>query len=73
MTTYEQPDRWAPWWAYVIAIGATNQVHMGIFLRDATATWLRIVFGVASILVVTAVVTLIYRTRNRRRMSRGQH
>lgn len=32
MTSEQQYDRWAPWWAYVIAIGATNQVHMGLTL-----------------------------------------
>jgi hypothetical protein len=52
--------RWAPWWLYVIAIVVANQVRTG-WLQPDMALWLEIAIGLASIALVMAVVTAVWR------------
>jgi hypothetical protein len=52
--------RWAPWWLYVIAIVVTNQVRTA-WLQPDMALWLEIAIGLASIALVVAVVTAVWR------------
>jgi hypothetical protein len=55
----ERPSRRAPWWVYVIAIVATNQLRM-LWQPDDLATGLEIVIGVTAMALVAAVVTAAY-------------
>jgi hypothetical protein len=57
----QRPARWAPWWLYVIAIVATNQLRTRLLMPAELATWLEIVIGAGSIALVVAVVTAVYR------------
>ena len=59
--------RWAPWWVYAIAIIAGNQLRTRWLMPDELATWLQLVIGVASIALVAAVVTVVYRAIGRGR------
>jgi hypothetical protein len=52
--------RWAPWWLYVIAIVVTNQARTA-WLQPDMALWLEIAIGLASIALVVAVVTAVWR------------
>lgn len=61
MASEQRSDRWAPWWVYVIALVATNQLRTQLLIPDGMATWLQIVIGVVSMLVVATLVTVIYR------------
>jgi hypothetical protein len=53
--------RWAPWWAYVIALVVTNQLRTRLLMPDDLATWLQVVIGVGSMALVAALVTAVYR------------
>lgn len=65
MQAQEQgPTRWAPWWAYVIAIVVTNQLRM-LWQPDDLATGLEVVIGVTAMALVAAVVTAAYRAVRR--------
>jgi hypothetical protein len=57
--------RWAPWWVYLIAIVVTNQVRTQWLVPEDLATWLQVVIGLASIALVVAVVTAIWRVVRR--------
>jgi hypothetical protein len=57
----QTPARWAPWWAYVIAIVVTNQIRTRWLMPDDLATWLEVVIGAGSIALVAVVVTAVYR------------
>lgn len=56
-----RPARWAPWWAYVIAIVVTNQLRTRYLVPEDLATWLQVVIGVSSMALVAALVTVAYR------------
>jgi hypothetical protein len=60
----ERPSRWAPWWGYVIAIVATNQLRM-LWQPGDLATGLEVVIGVTAMALVAAVVTAGYRAVRR--------
>ena len=79
----QRPSRWAPWWVYVIAIVATNQLRM-LWQPDDLATGLEVVIGVTAMALVAAVVTAAYgaveavapdgaAARDRRPGGAGQH
>jgi hypothetical protein len=61
LASERRSDRWAPWWAYVIALVATNQLRTRLLVPDGMATWLQFVIGVVSMLAVATLVTVIYR------------
>ena len=61
MTTAQRSARWAPWWIYVLAIVATNQLRTQLLIPEGMATWLQVVIGVASMLAVAILVTVAYR------------
>jgi hypothetical protein len=52
MTTNSASTGWAPWWVYLIAIVATDQLRSQLLIPDGTDTWLQILIRVASMLVV---------------------
>jgi hypothetical protein len=56
-----RPARWAPWWAYVIAIVVTNQLRARYLVPEELATWLQVVIGLGSMVLVAALVTVVYR------------
>jgi hypothetical protein len=56
-----RPARWAPRWAYVIAIVVTNQLRTRYLVPEDLATWLQVVIGVSSMALVAALVTVAYR------------
>jgi hypothetical protein len=60
-----RPARWAPWWAYVIAIVVTNQLRTWLLAPAGLATWAQIVIGAISIAAVAALVTVVYRAVSR--------
>jgi hypothetical protein len=41
----QRSARWAPWWLYVVAIVATNQVRVQWLQPEELATWLELVIG----------------------------
>jgi hypothetical protein len=53
--------RWAPWWVYVIAIVATNQLRTQLLTPNDLATWLEVVIGLGSMALVATLVTVAYR------------
>jgi hypothetical protein len=57
--------RWAPWWAYVIAIVVTNQLRVQWLRLEDLATWLEVVIGVGAMALVAAVVTAAWRMARR--------
>jgi hypothetical protein len=57
--------RWAPWWAYVVAIVVTNQVRVQWLQPEELATWLEIVIGVGAMALVAAAVTAVWRLARR--------
>jgi hypothetical protein len=57
--------RWAPWWAYVIAIVVTNQLRVQWLQLEDLATWLEVVIGVGAMALVAAVVTAAWRMARR--------
>ena len=59
----QRPSRWAPWWVYVIAIVATNQLRM--LWQPDLAAGLEVVIGVTAMALVAAVVTAAYRAVRR--------
>jgi hypothetical protein len=61
----QRSTRWAPWWLYVIAIVVTNQLRTGWLLPEGMALWLEIAVGLASIALVVAVVTAVWRAVRR--------
>ena len=61
----ETKRRWAPWWVYAIVIVAANLARTVYLVPDGMALWLQILIGVASILLVAALVTVIYRAARR--------
>ena len=60
----QHPSRWAPWWVYVIAIVATNQLRM-LWQPDGPAAGLEVVIGVTAMALVAAVATAAYRAVGR--------
>jgi hypothetical protein len=66
MQAQTQPRaRWAPWWLYVIAIVATNQLRVQWLQPEDLATWLEVVLGVGAMALVAAVVTAVWRAVRR--------
>jgi hypothetical protein len=61
----QRSTRWAPWWLYVIAIVVTNQLRTRWLLPEGMALWLEIAVGLASIALVVAVVTAVWRAVRR--------
>jgi hypothetical protein len=61
----QRSARWAPWWVYLIAIVVTNQVRSRWLVPEDLATWLQVVIGLASIALVVAAVTAIWRAIRR--------
>jgi hypothetical protein len=57
--------RWAPWWAYAIAIVVTNQLRVQWLQPEDLATWLEVVIGVGAMALVAAVVTAAWRMARR--------
>jgi hypothetical protein len=60
-TQRQRPARWAPWWAYVIALVVTNQLRTRYLVSEDLATWLQIVIGLGSMALVAVLVTAVYR------------
>jgi hypothetical protein len=60
-TQRRRPARWAPWWAYVIAIVVTNQLRTRYLVPEDLATWLQVVIGLGSMVLVAVLVTAVYR------------
>jgi hypothetical protein len=60
----QRSTRWAPWWVYVIAIVVTNQLRTG-WLQPDMVLWLEIAIGLASIALVVAAVTAVWRAVRR--------
>jgi hypothetical protein len=61
----QRSTRWAPWWLYAVAIVVTNQLRTGWLQPEGMALWLEIAVGLASIAVVVAVVTAVWRAVRR--------
>ena len=61
----QRSARWAPWWIYVVAIVATNQIRVQWLQPEELATWLELVIGVAAMALIAAVVTVVYRLARR--------
>ena len=57
----QRSARWAPWWVYVIALVATNQLRTQWLVPGGLATWLEVVIGLGSMALVAALVTAVYR------------
>jgi hypothetical protein len=57
----DRPARWAPWWAYLIAIVVANQLRTRYLVPEELATWLQVVIGLGSMALVAALVTVAYR------------
>jgi hypothetical protein len=57
--------RWAPWWIYVIALIATNQLRIQALQPDDLPFWLEVGIGVASMALVAAIVTALWRAVRR--------
>jgi hypothetical protein len=58
-------SRWAPWWVYVIALIATNQARTLLLQPDDLPFAAEVGIGVASMALVAAVVTVVYRAVRR--------
>jgi hypothetical protein len=56
----EPASRWAPWWAYVVAIAPAN-LGKELVLPDDTAWWLRPGLTAVIAIVAIAFVTAVYR------------
>ena len=61
----QRSTRWAPWWLYAVAIVVTNQLRTGWLPPEGMALWLEIAVGLASIALVVAVVTAVWRAVRR--------
>ena len=61
----QRSARWAPWWAYLVAIVVANQVRVQWLQPEELATWLELVIGVAAMALVAAAVTAVYRVVRR--------
>jgi hypothetical protein len=57
--------RWAPWWAYVVAIVVTNQARVQWLQPEELATWQEIAIGVGAMALVAAAVTAVWRLARR--------
>jgi hypothetical protein len=57
-----QQGRWAPWWAYLIAIALINQLRQQLVGREA-ADWIHVITAIPLAAVVFAAVTIVYRSR----------
>jgi hypothetical protein len=57
----QRSARWAPWWVYVIAIVVGNQLRTRYLVPDDLATWLQVVIGVGSMVLVALLVTVVWR------------
>jgi hypothetical protein len=60
-----QQSRWAPWWVYVIALIVTNQVRTLLLQPDDLPFLAEVGIGVASMALVAAAVTVVYRAVRR--------
>jgi hypothetical protein len=56
----EPASRWAPWWAYVLAIVPAN-LSKELVMPDDAAWWLRPGLTAAIVILGLAFVTAIYR------------
>jgi len=60
-TNRQASARWAPWWAYLVAIVATNLVRISWLQPEEWPTWLEAIVGIGSIAFVVVLVTAVYR------------
>ncbi len=61
----QRPARWAPWWLYVAALVAANQVRTMWLQPGDLATWLEVVLGVSAMALVATLVTVVWRAARR--------
>lgn len=56
------PSRWAPWWAYVLAIASVNILRQVAVPPEEVGDAVSVALFVATAAIIAVVVTAVYRT-----------